>query len=74
MPEKQVNEFAIYGTPEDVLRQKELFEEAGIQYLIVNLDPSKPNCNVILRYRSMIDLLNSKTMNHGLTLWYSVKD
>ncbi|MGC2573998.1 MAG: hypothetical protein WA364_20980 [Candidatus Nitrosopolaris sp.] len=32
MPEEQVDEFAIYGTPEDVLRQKELFEEAGIQY------------------------------------------
>jgi alkanesulfonate monooxygenase SsuD/methylene tetrahydromethanopterin reductase-like flavin-dependent oxidoreductase (luciferase family) len=41
IPEEQVDEFAIYGTPEDVLRQKELFEEAGIQYLIVNLDPSK---------------------------------
>ena len=41
MPEEQVDEFAIYGPPEDVLRQKELFEEAGIQYLIVNLDPSK---------------------------------
>jgi alkanesulfonate monooxygenase SsuD/methylene tetrahydromethanopterin reductase-like flavin-dependent oxidoreductase (luciferase family) len=41
MSEEQVDEFAIYGTPEDVLRQKELFEEAGIQYLIVNLDPSK---------------------------------
>lgn len=40
MPEEQVHEFAIYGTPEDVLRQKKLFEEAGIQYLIVNLDPS----------------------------------
>ena len=32
MPEEQVDEFAIYGTPEDVLRQKELFEEAGIRY------------------------------------------
>jgi alkanesulfonate monooxygenase SsuD/methylene tetrahydromethanopterin reductase-like flavin-dependent oxidoreductase (luciferase family) len=41
MPEDQINEFAIYGMPEDVLRQKELFEEAGIQYLIVVLDPSK---------------------------------
>jgi len=38
VPEEQVDEFAIYGTPEDVLRQKELFEEAGIQYLIVDLD------------------------------------
>ena len=37
MPEEQINEFAIYGTPEDMLRQIELFEVAGIQCLIVNL-------------------------------------
>ena len=41
MPEEQVDEYSIYGTSEDVLRQKELFEEAGIEYLIVDLDPSK---------------------------------
>ena len=41
IPEKQLNEFAIYGTPEDVLRQNELLEEAGIQYFIVDLDPSR---------------------------------
>lgn len=41
MPEEQINEFAIYGTPEDVSRQIKLFEEAGIQYLMVDLDPSK---------------------------------
>jgi F420-dependent oxidoreductase-like protein len=41
MPEEQIIEFAIYGTPEEVLRQIELFEEAGIQYLIVNLYPSR---------------------------------
>jgi alkanesulfonate monooxygenase SsuD/methylene tetrahydromethanopterin reductase-like flavin-dependent oxidoreductase (luciferase family) len=41
MPEEQIKEFAIYGTPEDVLMQNELLEEAGIQYLIVDLDPSK---------------------------------
>ena len=41
MPQEQVNEFVIYGTPEDVLRQIELLEEAGIQYLIIDLDPSK---------------------------------
>ena len=41
VPQEQINEFAIYGTPEDVLRQNELFEEAGIQYLIVDLDASK---------------------------------
>jgi hypothetical protein len=40
MPEEQVDEFAIYGTPEGELRQKELFE-VGIQYLILVLDPSK---------------------------------
>jgi alkanesulfonate monooxygenase SsuD/methylene tetrahydromethanopterin reductase-like flavin-dependent oxidoreductase (luciferase family) len=38
IPEQQIRdrEFAIYGTPEDVLRQIELLEEAGIQYLIVH--------------------------------------
>ena len=41
IPEEQINEFAIYGTPEDVLRQKESFEDAGIQHLIVDLDPSR---------------------------------
>ena len=41
MPEEQIREFAIYGTPEDVLRQIELFEQVDIQYLIVDLDPSK---------------------------------
>jgi hypothetical protein len=41
MPQEQVNKFVIYGTPEDVIRQIELLEEAGIQYLIVDLDPSK---------------------------------
>ena len=41
MPKEQIDEFAIYGTPEDVLRQKESLEDAGIQYLIVDLDPSR---------------------------------
>ena len=41
VPEEQVDEFAIYGSPEDVLRQIKLFEEAGIQYLVVDLDPSR---------------------------------
>jgi len=35
MPEEQINEFAIYGTPEDVLRQKESLEDGGIQYLLL---------------------------------------
>jgi F420-dependent oxidoreductase-like protein len=41
MPEEQIREFAIYGTPEDVLRQIELLEEVGIQYFIVDLEPSR---------------------------------
>jgi F420-dependent oxidoreductase-like protein len=39
MPEELVQEFIIYGTPEDVLKQIELLEEVGIQYLIVDLEP-----------------------------------
>jgi hypothetical protein len=31
----------IYGTPEDISRQIELIEQAGIQYLIVDLEPSR---------------------------------
>ena len=41
MPEEQIREFAIHGTPEDVLRQIESFEQVGIQYLIVDLDPTR---------------------------------
>jgi hypothetical protein len=31
----------LYGTPEDLLRQIELLEQVGIQYVIVDLDPSR---------------------------------
>ena len=43
IPEQQISdrEFAIYGTREDVSRQIELLEEAGIQYLIVHFEPSR---------------------------------
>jgi len=41
MPEEQVREFVVYGTPEDILKQIELLEEAGIQYLIVDLEPNR---------------------------------
>ena len=40
MPEEQIREFAIYGTPEEVYRQIDLFGMAGIDYVIVNLDPT----------------------------------
>src|ERR687887_416596 len=33
MPEEQINEFVIYGTPEDISRHMELLEQIGIEYL-----------------------------------------
>lgn len=39
-PEQQINEYLIYGTVETVQTQVEKLEEVGIQYFIVNLDPS----------------------------------
>src|ERR687890_211161 len=39
IPEEQIKEFVIYGTPEDVSRQIETFEQVGIQYLTVHLEP-----------------------------------
>jgi F420-dependent oxidoreductase-like protein len=41
IPEEQIKEFVIYGTPEDVSRQIEMLEEVGIHYLIVDLEPSR---------------------------------
>jgi F420-dependent oxidoreductase-like protein len=41
MPEEQIREFVIYGTAEEILRQMQLLEELGINYFIVDLDPSK---------------------------------
>jgi F420-dependent oxidoreductase-like protein len=41
IPEEQIKEFVIYGTPEDVSRQIEIFEQVGIQYLIVDLEPHR---------------------------------
>ena len=43
IPEQQIRdrEFTIYGTREDVSRQIELLEEAGIQYLMVHFEPSR---------------------------------
>jgi alkanesulfonate monooxygenase SsuD/methylene tetrahydromethanopterin reductase-like flavin-dependent oxidoreductase (luciferase family) len=41
MPEAQLREFAIYGTPDEVLKQVREFEDAGIQYLIVDLEPQR---------------------------------
>ena len=41
MPEAQLREFAIYGTPDDVLKQIKEFEDVGIQYLIADLEPQR---------------------------------
>ncbi len=41
MPNEQIREFVIYGTQEEVLREMESFENAGIEYFIVDLDPSR---------------------------------
>jgi F420-dependent oxidoreductase-like protein len=41
MPEEQINEFVVYGTPEHVSSHIELLEQVGIQYLIVDLEPSR---------------------------------
>lgn len=42
MPEAHLKEFAIYGTPEEVLKQIREFEHVvGIQYLIVDSDPQR---------------------------------
>ena len=37
MPNEQIREFVIYGTQEEVLREVESFENAGIEYFIVDL-------------------------------------
>jgi F420-dependent oxidoreductase-like protein len=41
MPEEQIKEFVIYGTPEDIQSQISVLEQVGIQYLIVNFEFSK---------------------------------
>jgi len=40
-PQERVKEFAIYGTPEEIHRQVEAFRDAGVEYLIVNLEADK---------------------------------
>ncbi len=37
-PEEWVRELLIYGTPEDVLKQIEMLQDVGIQYLIIQVD------------------------------------
>jgi F420-dependent oxidoreductase-like protein len=41
VPEEQIKEFVIYGTPEDIQSQIRALEQVGIQYLIVNFEFSR---------------------------------
>jgi len=41
VPEERVREMLTLGTPEEVKRQVESFRDAGIEYLIVNLEPQR---------------------------------
>jgi F420-dependent oxidoreductase-like protein len=41
MSEERRREYVIYGTPEEARRQIEAFRDAGIEYLIVNLEPDR---------------------------------
>jgi F420-dependent oxidoreductase-like protein len=56
MLKEQIREFVIYGTEEDVLREIISLEEAGIQYFIVDLDPS--------RELEQLELFANKIMKH----------
>jgi alkanesulfonate monooxygenase SsuD/methylene tetrahydromethanopterin reductase-like flavin-dependent oxidoreductase (luciferase family) len=48
MPKEQVKEFVISGSPEEVLSEIELFKNVGIEYFIVDLDPSSEHTQVEL--------------------------
>jgi len=41
LPEDRRREYVIYGTPDEVLQKVEAFQDAGIDYLIVNLEPDR---------------------------------
>lgn len=40
-PKERWGEYAIYGTPDQIRRQVEEFRDAGLDYLIVNLEPQR---------------------------------
>lgn len=41
IPEERLKEFATYGTPEELRHQVEELRDAGVEYLIVNMDPKE---------------------------------
>ena len=41
VPEQRRNEYAIFGTPEELRRQIEMFRDVGVDYFIMNLQPDR---------------------------------
>jgi alkanesulfonate monooxygenase SsuD/methylene tetrahydromethanopterin reductase-like flavin-dependent oxidoreductase (luciferase family) len=56
VPEEERNEFVIYGTPEQIISQIQLFTDSGIEYLIVNFEPG--------REIESLDLFATKVMRY----------
>ena len=56
VPEEERNEFVIYGTPEQIISQIQLFSDSGIEYLIVNFEPG--------REIESLDLFATKVIRH----------
>ena len=56
IPEEERNEFVIYGTPEQIISQIQLFTDSGIEYLIVNFEPG--------REIESLDLFATKVMRY----------
>lgn len=58
MSEQQINEYIIYGTPDRVLKQIEMLDEVGIQYLIVNLESSRQTEELESFAKNVIEKMN----------------
>ena len=56
VPQEERNEFVIYGTPEQIISQIQLFADSGIEYLIVNFEPG--------REVESLDLFATKVMRY----------
>ena len=56
VPEEERNEFVIYGTPEQIISQIQLFTDSGIEYLIVNFESG--------REIESLDLFATKVMRY----------
>ena len=59
MSDEKIREFAIFGAPEDVSKEIRMFEDIGIEYLIVNLEPSSE--------LNTVDIFASKIMRNYST-------